>query len=239
MLSSKIKTVLTGIVLFSLVGCSSNKLTNNQLYENACKDAIFATKEKIKPLVEITTESKDVKWNSNNQVLMCSFHHFPSSYVEGSTIETSWGESWLVSVKEFSNWYKTNKGKFSDYLLRTKQIMGVDPNKAHTHISSFYVNPFDLFRPAFEPDITKQISELSLKSDANPDFVNWFKENTYYSYFEASPRLPWTRLGYTYDWAEKEDHYGLSEFILKKDSLITIERTAEVQDFYSYLETIN
>lgn len=236
MLLSKIKPILIGAAVFSLAGCSSS--TTEELYKNACKDAVFATKEKIKPLVEVTPESQGIKWNDKGQVLMCSFHHFPDSYVEGSTVITSWGESWLVSVKEFSNWYKSEKGKFSDYLLRTKQIMGVDPDKKHTHISSFYVNPADLFRPAFEPDITKQISEVSLAKDADADFANWFKNNTYYSYFEASPRLPWTRLGYTYDWVEKDDHYGLSEFILKKDSSIVIEKTAVVQDFYTYLESI-
>ena len=85
-------------------------------------------------------------WNDKEQVLMCCFHHCPSSYVEGTTISTSWGECWLVSVKEFASWYKQEKGKFSDTLMRTRQLMGADPNKAHTHISSFYVNPSDLFR---------------------------------------------------------------------------------------------
>lgn len=225
--------------MVSLVCCASKPLTNDQLYENACKDAVFATQEKIKPIVDIIKGSPGVKWNDNNQVLMCSFHHYPSSYPEGETVITSWGESWLVSVKEFSNWYKVEKGKFSDYMMRTRQIMGVDPNKAHTHISSFYVNPSDLFRPAFEPDITKQISELKLPDGASSEFVSWFKNNTYYSYFEANPRLPWTRLGYTYDWAYNCNHYGLSEFVLKKNSSILIEKTLEVQQFYTeYLETV-
>ena len=233
-----IKKIIAPFILLTmtLMGCSSPSL--DELYNNACKDAVFATKEKIRPIVNITKEDNNVKWNNNNQVLMCSFHHFPSSYIEGTTVTTSWGESWLVSVKEFSNWYKQEKGKFSDYLMRTRQLMGVDPNKAHTHISSFYVNPADLFRPAFEPDITKQISELSLPNNASQEFVSWFKDNTYYSYFEANPRLPWTRLGYTYDWSGNNGGYGLSEFILKKGSEITIEKTAEVVDFYSYLETI-
>ena len=234
----KLISISSFILIFSLASCGAKPLTNEELYDNACKDAVFATEDKIKPIVEITKDNKDVKWNDNGQVLMCSFHHYPSSYIEGTTTVTSWGESWLVSVKEFSNWYKQEKGKFSDYLMRTRQIMGVDPNKAHTHISSFYVNPSDLFRPAFEPDITKQISKLSLPTDGDPEFIAWFKDNTYYSYFEAEPRLPWTRLGYTYDWAPNDNGYGLSEFILRKNSSIFIEKTAEVESFYTYLETI-
>ena len=125
-----------------------------------CPQAIvadIAESDEIMHLVEITKQDENVIWNDKDQVLMCTFHKFPNSYVEGNTITTSWGESWLCSVKEFSNWYQKEKGTFSDYLMRTRQIMGVDPNKNHTHISSFYVNPDDLFRPAFEPDITKQI----------------------------------------------------------------------------------
>ena len=234
----KLISISSFILIFSLASCGAKPLTNEELYDNACKDAVFATEDKIKPIVEITKDSKDVKWNDNGQVLMCSFHHYPSSYIEGTTTVTSWGESWLVSVKEFSNWYKQEKGKFSDYLMRTRQIMGVDPNKAHTHISSFYVNPADLFRPAYEPDIRNQVVDLSFPDGVSNEFVSWFKENTYYSYFQANPRLPWTRLGYTYDWSAGGDSYGLSEFILKKDSEITIERTAPVEEFYTYLETI-
>mgnify|MGYP003300770716 CR=1 FL=1 len=149
------KKLLLFIPIIALASCSSKPLSNDELYANACKSAVFAEVNEIKPLVEIKKDNKDVIWNDKDQVLMCSFHHFPSSYVEGTTVTTSWGESWLVSVKEFSSWYKQEKGKFTDYLLRTKQLMGVDPNKAHTHISSFYVNPSDMFRPAYMPDITK------------------------------------------------------------------------------------
>lgn len=228
------------IFLTTLTSCATAEpaLTNYQLYDNAVKDAVFAENDEIMHLVEITKEDKNVMWNDKNEVLMCSFHHYPSSYIEGTTVITDWGESWLVSVKEFSNWYKQEKGKFTDYLTRTKQIMGVDPDKAHTHISAFYVNPNDMFRPAYMPDITKQISEISLPADVSKDFENWFKDNIYYSYFTANPKLPWTRLGYTYDWAPNCDEYGLSEFVLKKQSEISIVKTLQVEEFYTYLETI-
>ena len=231
-------TIPSILLLVTLVSCGPAEpvLTNDQLYDNAVKDAVFAEEDEIMHLVEIVNDDENVLWD-NGRVLMCTFHHYPSSYPEGETITTDWGEGWLTSVKEFSNWYKKEKGKFKDYLMRTKQLMGVDPNKAHTHISAFYVNPSDMFRPAYMPDITKQVTELSLPVGADPDYVTWFKENTYYSYFTANPKLPWTRLVYTYDWAPHTDDYGLSEFILKNNSEITITKTLEVEEFYTYLES--
>lgn len=228
------------LVLVTSAGCKLTKpdLTIEQLYDSAIKDAVFAEQDEIMHLVEITKEDQNVIWNDKGQVLMCSFHAFPNSYVEGTTINTSWGEGWLTSVKEFSNWYKEEKGKFEDYKTRTIQLLGLNPDSNYTHISAFYVNPSDLYRPAFTSDITKQVTELSLPYGANQEFVTWFKENTYSSYFNSNVNYPWTRLGYTYDWAPDTDDYGLSEFILRKDSEITIVKTAEVVDFYSYLETL-
>ena len=41
---------------------------------------------------------------------------------------------------------------------------------------------------------------------------------------------PWTALGYTYDYG-KEDHYGLSEFVLLKGSRYYVEKTVKIDDY--------
>ena len=54
----------------------------------------------------------------------------------------------------------------------------------------------------------------------------------YYSY--DVNKLPWTRLGYTYDWSkEAKDKYGLSEFIAFKGTTAIVEKTLLVEDFLS------
>ncbi|MCQ2795932.1 MAG: hypothetical protein MJ213_01295 [Bacilli bacterium] len=231
------KTILLTLVFPMLLGCSK-PLSNAELFENTVKDVLYADESKIRPLVNLTPGDDNVIFNKDNtKVLLCSLHHYPDSYKEGETITTNW-ESWLVSVKEMANWYKKNKGKFTDYVLRSKQLLGVAEEKAHTHISSFYVNVSDLIRPVYETDVTKPM-RLSLPSDVSEDYKKWFNDNIIYSYYNEGTKSPWTRLGYTYDWSGTSDCYGLSEFLLPSGKEITTEKTVEIKEFFTdYLENI-
>ena len=56
----------------------------------------------------------------------------------------------------------------------------------------------------------------------NPGHISsHYCENTY----------PWTRLGYTYDWAENGEEYGLSEFLLTDGAEVTVEFTKTLEEF--------
>lgn len=224
--------------LFPILFSCSKPISNTELFENAIRDVLYADESKIRPLVNLIPSDDNVIFNADkSKVLMCTLHHYPNSYPEGEDVVNSWGDGWLVSVKEFAKWYKTNKGKFSDYTLRSKQLLGVSINKEHTHLSSFYANVSDLIRPAYEPDTTKPI-RLSLPSEASDDYKKWFNDNITSSY-SGNNRSPWTRLGYTYDWSGTSDRYGLSEFLLPKGHTIHIEKTLLINDFYTnYLENI-
>ena len=45
------------------------------------------------------------------------------------------------------------------------------------------------------------------------------------SYFDG--KYPWTRLGYTYDWADNGEEYGLSEFVVRKNSEVKVAYTVD------------
>ena len=45
-----------------------------------------------------------------------------------------------------------------------------------------------------------------------------------------------TRLGYTYDWADNGQAYGLSEFIVKQDSDVKVAYTVELDEMIQKLE---
>ena len=64
------------------------------------------------------------------------------------------------------------------------------------------------------------MQELSSSFDENIDkeFKEWFDGNIIGSYFEGA--YPWTRLGYTYDWADNDTEYGLTEFLVLKKSKV-------------------
>lgn len=52
--------------------------------------------------------------------------------------------------------------------------------------------------------------------------------------FSSWGQYPWTRLGYTYDWGA-EDEYGLTEFLVLKNSTIEVEFTKTIDEFFDWL----
>ena len=54
--------------------------------------------------------------------------------------------------------------------------------------------------------------------DFDAMFETWFENNTASSY--STGAYPWTRLGYTYDWADNGTAYGLSEVIIFKGAKV-------------------
>ena len=233
MFQSKRIIVLALVPLF-VVSCSKgSELTNQELLHKAYLDVIEATQEKIRPLVILTKTDEKVTWNqAQDKVLLFTFHRYPSSYPENEEVTFTWGESWLCSVKEYVNWYKDNKNNIKDILLRTKQVLGMDEASQNTYITSMWFNPNDVSRPAYVTDPTKQMA-LQFEEDATDEYKEWFQSQYYYSY--ETKHLPWTRLGYTYDWSkEAKDRYGLTEFIAWKGTTVIVEKTLLVNEFIEY-----
>ena len=216
-----------------LFACSKGQeLSLAERLHAAYLDAIEATQEKIRPLVCLNKEDANTIWNEN-RVLLFTFHRYPESYRDGQEVTFSWGESWVCSVKEYANWYKNNKDNIKDVLLRTKQVLGMDDQSANTYISSMWFDPNDLQRPAYITDVNKQMS-LAFGESETDEYKEWFANQYYYSY--ETKHLPWTRLGYTYDWSkEAKDRYGLSEFIAWKGTTVTVDKTLLVSDFVEYI----
>ena len=230
------KTIILLTVPALLSACSKQaELSNAELLRNAYLDCIEVTKEKIRPLVAFTKDDKNITWNeSGDKVLLFTFHRFPDSYPDGKEITFTWGESWLCSVKEYATWYLNNKDNIKDPLLRTKQVLGMAEDSKNTYISSMWFDPSDVSRPAYVTDATKQM-KLEFDEGTTEEYKNWFASQYYYSY--ETKHLPWTRLGYTYDWSkEAKDRYGLTEFVAWKGTTVTVDKTLTVEEFVKTLK---
>ena len=233
MFQSKRIIALALIPLF-VVSCSKEpELSNQELLRKAYLDCIEATQEKIRPLVALTKTDEKITWNqAQDKILLFTFHRYPDSYPENEEVTFTWGESWLCSVKEYVNWYKDNKNNIKDVLLRTKQVLGMDETSQNTYITSMWFDPNDVSRPAYVTDPTKQMA-LQFDESATDEYKEWFQSQYYYSY--ETKHLPWTRLGYTYDWSkEAKDRYGLTEFIAWKGTTVTVDKTLLVNEFVQY-----
>jgi len=237
--------ILLFIAATLLSSCKTTKAdvkTNAELYAAAVTDASKSPEQTdIFPLVELTKESNDVIWNSDGtKVLMVSWHHYPSSYVTGETYTKGNWELWVVSMKEFKDWYMKNNKGVTDWNLRFKQVMGLPESKNHSHFSAMWISPEYLIRPAYETDTSKQMrtsfSDGFLSTEDGKKFEQWFNSNMKYSYSSESP-YPWTRLGYTYDWANNRTKKGLTEFFIPKETAAdyTVEFTVTTEEFVQYL----
>ena len=228
---SKQKILILSMISVIVVSCSNKKpLTLEERLHEAYLDVIEQDEKDIRPLVSITKEEKNIDWNDEgDRVLLFTFHRFPASYPEGEEITFTWNESWLCPVKEYKNWYLSNKTNINDPLLRTKQVLGMSHESKNTYITSMWLKPADLKRPAYVTDITKPMA-LSFSENETEEYKTWFNNQYYYSYDVS--KLPWTRLGYTYDWSEEaKDKYGLTEFIAFKGTKAIVDKTLQVEDF--------
>lgn len=224
---------LTSVLLFS---CSNSKeLSLEERLHNAYIDVLETKEKNLRHLITLDQDEKEVTWsNTKDKVLLFTLHRFPSSYPEGEEITITWGESWLCSVKECQSWYQKNKSNIKDPLLRVKQLLGMSHESKNTYISSMWISPSDVIRPGYTTDVTKQMS-LEFDENESEEYKTWFKSQYYYSYDVS--KLPWTRLGYTYDWSkEAKDKYGLSEFIAFNGVTFTVDRTLLVEDFLKTLQ---
>ncbi len=120
---------------------------------------------------------------------------------------------------------------------RFEQLIGLPPAKGYTHFSAIWVDPADVIRPGYVTDIDAQMqnafAEASPVDDFSKWYSGWFNGNIIWSYFDSA--YPWTRLGYTYDWADNESEYGLSEFLILPDSKATVAFTLPTEEFVSWL----
>lgn len=206
--------------------------SQEELYQAAVLDAVMAEEDEILPLVTITQDSPLVTWKDGD-VLLMTLNDQPERYVEGETIELP-EEVWTFTDKEIAAWYPEHKKGVTDWTQRLKQLVGVQPDGNYTHVTAMWVSTEDICRPAYLTDITTDEMQNVLPEDTPEEYREWFENNILWSYFDSS--YPWTRLGYTYDWAENSGEYGVTEFLVRPGAAVTIEYTDTVNQFVERLE---
>lgn len=201
------------------------------LYQLSIEDAVFAEESEIMPVIEITEDSEDVIWDEQKErVLMATFHHYPDSYPDGEEVTLEWGTVWTFSQQEFADWLASQDEEITDWSLRMNQLLGMPEDSGNTYVTTMWVSPDDMIRPAYVPDITAQMTNtLDEETMEDEAFVSWFEGNIIGSYFDGA--YPWTRLGYTYDWADNGVEYGMSEFLVEQNAKVLVEKTLPLKEF--------
>ena len=228
------------VIYVSLTACSENnpvkpQLSVDDLYHNAVLDAMVIDDDEILPLVEISPQSPFCTWDSQGRILLITYHRFPGSYIPNEDYKLIYGEVWTFTDKEIINWFENNEIGVTDWELRFKQLIGLPPHRDYTHFSALWTNIEDVVRPAYAWKLSDNFGAKTFIDPPNPEFKTWFDNNILWSYFESA--FPWTRLGYTYDWANNRKKYGLSEFLIKKDATVHVEFTLNTEEFLTWLRS--
>jgi len=199
-------------------------MDNRDLYINAIEDAKISEEDEIFPLYEL---------HSGENILL-SWNSFPAEFTVGSTYTAGNKlQLWCISFDELKVWYQDNKEGVTDWDMRFKQLIGLPEDYNYTHFTAFGVMPSDVIRPAYQPDPQKQITPAMLDGSSLGEYEEWFRQNEHWSYREAE--WPWTRLGYTYDWAEGHEK-GLCEFIILPGAEINVKWTVTTSQLIKILE---
>lgn len=211
----------------------SETQTPQQLYDAAVRDAMTVEPEELHPLVSLEKKMPYATYDEQGRVLLLTFHKYPDSYPDGADVSLSWGEVWTFTGGELAGFVEDNGEGVTDWPLRFRQLIGLPPDNGATHFTAMWVKPEDILRPAYIQETGEVSMTAALPENTDEEFKAWFDGNIIRSYFDSA--YPWTRLGYTYDWADNGREYGLSEFLVKKGSDVTVAYTATTEDFIGQL----
>lgn len=235
----------------------------HESYKQAAKLTAPSNFEQVQPVVSLEAASEMVSWNSErNKILLVVWHNDPEKFAEGRRIQLN-DALWTVADKEFRKWYNENKDGVRNWPRRLHQLLGYSPDTTLTYFSTVWADPKDVVRPAYEMDPTKTTMRTSFSDEPaeqsvtyypegyeapaesafgnkdeafNMGFRNWFDE-TDAKYQRKRPLRLWTRLGYTYDWGNESQPYGLSEFIVMKDAEVIVNFTRANKAFLNWLDS--
>ncbi len=198
-------------------------------YRMGVLDAAFIEPEEIiSDLISIGKDNRELVWNEDDTKILVSTWKSQGSYENflkpyNQTSDNPNYAIWVTAVPQVKNlcaeMLAANPNLSQDQVeLRIKQYLGLAPDWQYDTFVEMWVDPADLIRPCVDPEVEDTTCNLNfdkeiplVKNIADyPDFY----ENLYFKSYRGSSGVPWTGLGYTYDWGNPESEVGASEFIM-------------------------
>jgi len=229
--------VLAIVCKTTLLNAQNNKLT--KVYDSATKLSMIAdSTENIDTLMTLTSSNPVLKWKTihgKNYVLMASFTNYLKAYPVGDSTTTT-RETWMFVPGQMQYRLRSKMTPKTDTILKLNEMLGLPPVSGYTHIVQYWVQVDNAFRPAGSPDVTVPKASGTLSLNATPEYKLWFNAKIISSYFQpltgTQVYYPWTRMGYTYNWAPGSNRVGVSEFVLNTNSGIWVESATKAGDYF-------
>jgi len=174
---------------------------------------------------------KVVSWMSNQ-----AFNQYYADLVdnpEGGTTPPGTPRIWVTLAPEIQQFCQ--KLDLPDPSFRLKQYLGLDPNRSYQRFVELWVQPEDLFRPCPDPETDDRQCNLGFEPGVTPRVKNVDDYPAYFQSLETTQYrpdgAPWTRLGYTYDWAYGTRGIGASEFVMVPEARYLVAGSASTEDY--------
>lgn len=249
------KTFLLTLFVFLVSGCffqathppiRSQPFQVKSAYQHAVRDASIAEEDEIAHnLITVAPENNHLVWNLERTKLLVVTWKSSESYErylkpKQNTSPEEANVIWVTTVPQvqlFCQDYVRDNPSVTkeDIDLRLKQYLGLNPAWKYDIFVEMWVRPEDLFRPCVDPEVNDSTCNLKFQ-DTTPmvkgiqDYPAFYK-NLYFSDFRSLPGVPWTGLGYTYDWGNALSEEGASEFILRPDSPYKIHKVIPTVEY--------
>jgi hypothetical protein len=201
-------------------------LTDEQLaarYAAAVADAKVAEESEIyDQLLAISASNASMKFDDQGRVLAVTWTSWTGyDGKEGQELELG-VEVWVTTVPQLQDFCRGLRLTDKALDLRLEQAMGLPPNNGKSKLVQLWIPTDGLFRPSPDAEIDDGVAALAFPDNASPEHVAWIEKLQGSSYGEKG--YPWTRLGYTYDWApDAKSEVGLSEFVARKGTKVVVE----------------
>lgn len=213
--------VVSLVLVFFTEECIANQCNSieecNFIYEQAIIDAAIyepSEREELSPILD-------------DQVTAVTWTDW-SGYEVGTN--TLGQDIWVTVAPQMQEKCRTFAENGEDLNLRLEQLLGLPPDNGKTKVVEIEVDADNLFRPCANPDISKIECSSTFPEKLDSSHIKWFMKNVLNSY-QVPSGYPWTRLGYTYDWNPNSPELGLSEYIVRKGSTVTVTSIRSTSDY--------
>ncbi len=214
-------------------------------YQRAVQNAEHATARDIsRQLTPIRRDNGALVWRGSGetlQLLVATWTTHRSYFPAPGTTFRERYPVWVTAAPELARFCAQHDAEQTGTPLprRLEQLLGLPPDSGHQFVVELWVNPADLFRPTADPEITDGEAELAFPEvrgylSVSADYRAWYERTAAARYRPPrGPAYPWTRLGYTYDWGNPRSRVGLSEFVIRPGSTLTVRSVTATKAYGS------
>lgn len=207
------------VVLFAMMRHLADR-PDADLYQRAISDAAVIEPDEIVTLEPLEGE----------EFTVVTWTRFPESYGVGDEVTLTWGEVWVTVAGDV----RQECVRFDGTSLRQdlQQLLGLPIDQEPREFVTLVVSKDDLFRPCADPDENKNHCTAEFPEDVDPLHKAWYARHAATSYLSPSG-LPWTRLGYTYNWRPGASEIGIPEYVIRQSAKVEVVARAATAEYCS------